>query len=262
MSLLGAALWVVPAHAQSAALLPNAMTQFVDGNGAPYAGGSVYFYVPSTTTPKTTWQDPNETTPNTNPVVLDANGRAIIWGSGLYREVLLDQFGNTIWDQLTYNVPAANAVVVIPSGMVAWFNLPSCPSGWSTANGTGATADVRGRYVRDLDQGTGRDPNVPTLGGSYSAANGPITATTSGTVTGSATGTLTGTASPQAVTGFTAVSGTIAGGTSALPTLTTLSTSVSGTLTVSGTDSGTVACTNCGAQTQVDTVALLACQKN
>ena len=88
--------------AQTQSQIPPGMQQFSDGNGAPYAGGRVYFYVPGTTTPKGTFLDPNGVTPNTNPVVLDGNGRGIIWGSGLYREVLQDANGNTIWDQLVY----------------------------------------------------------------------------------------------------------------------------------------------------------------
>lgn len=97
---------VVPevALAQTAALLPNGMQQFIDGNGNPYAGGSVYFYIPSTTTFKTTWVDPNQGVANANPVVLDSAGRAVIYGSGQYREVLKDSLGNTVWDQLTNGV--------------------------------------------------------------------------------------------------------------------------------------------------------------
>lgn len=82
-------------------LLPNGMQQFVDANGAPLASGQVYFYIPSTTTPKATYLNAAETVQNTNPVALDAAGRAIIWGSGAYRQVVFDQFGNQIWDQIT-----------------------------------------------------------------------------------------------------------------------------------------------------------------
>lgn len=100
--LLASALLGRDALAQSAAtLLPNAEQTFVDSNGAPLAAGKVYFYIPNSTTPKATWQDSGEATPNTNPVVLDSAGRAIIYGSGTYRQVVKDLFGNTIWDQLT-----------------------------------------------------------------------------------------------------------------------------------------------------------------
>jgi len=82
-------------------ILPNGKNQFCDANGAPYAGGSVYFYIPNTTTPKNTWQDPGETILNTNPIILDSAGSAIIYGDGTYRQILKDSLGNTIWDQLT-----------------------------------------------------------------------------------------------------------------------------------------------------------------
>jgi len=82
-------------------ILPNAESTFLDSNGNPLSGGQVYYYVPSTTTPKTTWQDVNQTTPNSNPVVLDAAGRALVWGSGNYRQQVFDKNNNLIWDQVT-----------------------------------------------------------------------------------------------------------------------------------------------------------------
>lgn len=94
--------------AQTAAILPNARTQFIDANGQPVVGGTVGFYIPSTTTPKATWQDSGETTPNTNPVILDGLGTALIWGSGSYREILKDNTGSVIWDGLTTSPAAAS----------------------------------------------------------------------------------------------------------------------------------------------------------
>lgn len=85
----------------TASILPPAKTQFSDANGDPLAGGSVYFYIPNTLTPKNTWQDPNQMTLNTNPVILDSAGEAIIYGSGQYRQQVYDQYNNLIWDQLT-----------------------------------------------------------------------------------------------------------------------------------------------------------------
>ena len=102
VALVALALWAQSApRAQTVAILPNAETQFSDANGAPYAGGKVYLYVPGTTTPKQSWQDQAQTTLNTNPITLDSAGRALIWGNGTYREILQDSLGNTIWDQLT-----------------------------------------------------------------------------------------------------------------------------------------------------------------
>lgn len=65
------------------------------------AGGTATFYVPGTQTFKQTWQNSGQTILNTNPVNLDQNGCALIYGEGVYRSILKDSLGNTIFDQLT-----------------------------------------------------------------------------------------------------------------------------------------------------------------
>ncbi len=113
----------------AATLLPPGESTFLDANGNPLSSGTVTFYVPGTTTPKNTWQDAAGTILNTNPVVLNAAGRAIIYGSGEYREIVKDSAGNTIWDQLTADTApttgiswggtsggSANAQTVVASG--------------------------------------------------------------------------------------------------------------------------------------------------
>lgn len=90
-------------------LLPNGMQVFLDENGAPLASGTVWFYELDGVTPKDTWQDPDEDTLNTNPVELDAAGRATIWGSGWYRQIVRKESvtadpedGELVWDKTTY----------------------------------------------------------------------------------------------------------------------------------------------------------------
>lgn len=75
------------------------------------AGGTVAFYIPNTSTFKQTWFNSDQATihQNTNPVQLDANGCAIIYGSGFYRQVLKDSLGNTVWDQLTADTSSSNS---------------------------------------------------------------------------------------------------------------------------------------------------------
>ncbi|KAA3504590.1 hypothetical protein DXM27_05090 [Rhizobium rhizogenes] len=84
-----------------ATILPTGETTFFDQNGVPLAGGSVEFYIPGTTTPKDTWQNSGQSILNANPVTLDSSGRAIIYGSGSYRQIVKDSIGNLIWDQET-----------------------------------------------------------------------------------------------------------------------------------------------------------------
>jgi hypothetical protein len=79
--------------------LPQGKQVFLDDNGEPLAGGFVYMYVPSTTTDKDTWKNESETELNTNPIELDASGRAIIFGNGAYRQIVKDADGVTIWDK-------------------------------------------------------------------------------------------------------------------------------------------------------------------
>lgn len=92
-----------------ATILPTGETTFFDANGIPLAAGTVTFYIPGTTTPKDTWQNSAQTILNSNPVTLDSAGRAIIYGSGSYRQVVKDSLGNLIWDQETAE-PNAGAV--------------------------------------------------------------------------------------------------------------------------------------------------------
>lgn len=86
------------AYAADQSLIPPGKTTFLDSNGKPLSSGKVYFYVPSTTTPKTTYKDFDGSIPNTQPVTLDAAGRALIWGTGQYRQIVKDKNDNLIWD--------------------------------------------------------------------------------------------------------------------------------------------------------------------
>jgi hypothetical protein len=98
-----------------ASLLPNAKSQFLDGDGHPLAGGSIAFYVPGTTTASPTWQDAAATIPNTNPITLDGSGMAVIYGSGAYRSVLMDSAGNQVWDADTAELTSLSGLAVAGS---------------------------------------------------------------------------------------------------------------------------------------------------
>lgn len=71
-------------------LTPPLFQQFFDSNGDPLAGGKVFTYVAGSSTPTATYKD-RAGTPNTNPILLDANGSADIWiGPGYFKFVVTD----------------------------------------------------------------------------------------------------------------------------------------------------------------------------
>lgn len=82
-------------------ILPPPQDQWIDADGEPYAGGTVETYIPGTTTPKNTWKDEGETVLNTNPIILDAAGRATIWGTGDYRFIVRDNTGQLVYDGIS-----------------------------------------------------------------------------------------------------------------------------------------------------------------
>lgn len=82
----------------SGSLFPTPQ-QWFDNNGNPLANGTVTTYIAGTSTLKATYSDYMLTTPNTNPVVLDAAGRATIWGDGGYKLVIKTDAGATLYTQ-------------------------------------------------------------------------------------------------------------------------------------------------------------------
>ena len=86
--------------ALAAELAPNPKFTALDSNGDPWVGAKLYTYETGTTTPKATYTDSTESTPNTNPVVLDQYGQASVWLSRLgtpYRFKLVSPDNVTIW---------------------------------------------------------------------------------------------------------------------------------------------------------------------
>jgi hypothetical protein len=58
---------------------PYPVLRFYDDNNNPLVGGKIYVYLAGTTTPTPTYQDVAGTTPNSNPVILDSRGEALVY---------------------------------------------------------------------------------------------------------------------------------------------------------------------------------------
>ena len=81
-----------------AAALPWIRPRWSDKNGKPLAGGKVFTYHAGGTTPIASYTDSTGLTPNTNPVILDADGYGDIWlAPGSYKIVLKDKNDVVLW---------------------------------------------------------------------------------------------------------------------------------------------------------------------
>lgn len=79
-------------------IIPAIQMQFLDQNGNPLSGGTVETYLAGSSTPTDTWPDATGLAPNTNPVLLDAAGKASIWldGETAYKFIVRDSNGAQI----------------------------------------------------------------------------------------------------------------------------------------------------------------------
>ena len=105
------------------------------------AGGSVGMYIPGTFTPSPTWQNTGETILNTNPISLDSNGCALIFGSGTYRQILYDSLGNTVWDQIVAS-PNLNASAFSLNTQTTNYTVQSSDCGNAVQMGSGLTGSL------------------------------------------------------------------------------------------------------------------------
>ncbi len=80
-----------------AGLLSYPKLKVEDDDGNPLSGGKLYSYEAGTSTPKATYSDSLFTVPNTNPVILDARGEAVVFMTGNYKLILTDPDDVTIW---------------------------------------------------------------------------------------------------------------------------------------------------------------------
>lgn len=60
-----------------------------------------------------------------------------------------------------------NFEMAAPEGAVMAFYLPDCPDGWARGNGSNGTPDLRGRFIRGMNEsGAGADPDTWRVSGS------------------------------------------------------------------------------------------------
>ena len=160
----------------TATILPQPRFVAYDpATGDPLVGGLVHTYVPGGTVPATTWQDAGETTPNSNPIVLDSDGSCLLYGSGPYQLTTTDALGNavpgysglsadlistiggTISPAMAPIVAASTVAIartdlgVISPGQVVMFRSPYNAS-WQVVTETGAALNISGTTTQGLQE--------------------------------------------------------------------------------------------------------------
>ena len=120
----------------------GAASQFLDNSGNPLTGGLLYTYAAGTTTLENTYTTTAATTPNSNPIVMDAAGRleSEVWLTGgvAYKFVLKDADGallGTYDDIYGISDNSANGVV--------WSDItgePTTLAGYGITDGITAAA--------------------------------------------------------------------------------------------------------------------------
>ena len=117
------------------------LSGFTDSSGNQLNAGKVYTYTAGTVSNKTTWSDVAKTTPLSNPIILDSQGKKQVFAEGLYKFVVKDSSDNTLYtlDNLTYGTAivdsqgytlvnetwtyASASTVTVPTGAASRFQV-------------------------------------------------------------------------------------------------------------------------------------------
>ncbi|CAB3643491.1 hypothetical protein LMG26685_02164 [Achromobacter mucicolens] len=128
----------------------------IDLNGRPLVGERLYTYVNTTTTPAVTYQDAAGLAANTNPIILDDRGEAVIFlQDGVkYTWVLKTAADVLVWSQDDISGSAGGTT----GGITVVNSLPSSDIGVVYLAGQGLFYWSSGGYVSDFQGGFGNGP--------------------------------------------------------------------------------------------------------
>jgi hypothetical protein len=162
-----------------AVLYTQHFAQFFDDNGDPLASGKLYTYAAGTTTPKATYTTAAGAVENTNPVILDSAGRAVIFLSGSYKFTLTDSLDNVI--KTTDNVTAFTATGASSTAYFESFSGDGSDTTFTTSTDLGTDEKAIWVLVDDglgsyISNGTFATDTVWTKGSGWTIGSGVATA--------------------------------------------------------------------------------------
>jgi hypothetical protein len=129
--------------------VPFIKAQWFDANGDPLAGGKLYSFEAGTSTPKVTYTDAGAGTPNANPTILDAAGRANVWLSGGAYKLRMDDANDVVlWT--VDDVPATSAGIAVTATANATLACTDNAVVLTASSLVPANAKLLGVYVENL----------------------------------------------------------------------------------------------------------------
>lgn len=148
------------------------LSGFTDNSGNPLAGGKVFTYQAGTTTPKAMYTDNLGVTPETNPIILDSNGKKQVYANGSYKLVIKTStdvtlytfdnlfFGNSSGGDTTISLGtatgAANTYAAAPSPAFTQYNVGQLVLFRAHQSNTGAaTLNISALGAKPLRKGNG-----------------------------------------------------------------------------------------------------------
>ncbi len=131
----------------AASLMPYPKFHAQTSTGAALSGGKLYTYTPGTTTPKATYSDSAMTVPNTNPVILDSNGDAVVYLDGLYDVVLKNSLDVVQWTM--NNISGINSITS-STNTSEWVTQSLTNLTYVNAMQFSASTDLRTTFVANL----------------------------------------------------------------------------------------------------------------
>jgi hypothetical protein len=144
LALLLTLVLVAPCFAATAVQVEFMANGVHDRQGNLLVGGKVWTYSAGTNLPKETYLDRNALTPASNPIVLDGEGKAVIFASGSYKFVIQDADGAAIkiMDGFTYRdaSEALSSALTVSTTTDPQFTIQN--GAYTTTLGLGATGDT------------------------------------------------------------------------------------------------------------------------
>ncbi len=95
-------IFLIVSQAFAGVLITYPRFRAFDATGAPLSGGLLYTYLAGTSTNRAVYTNKICTIPDTNPVVLDPDGEATIYGLGSYKLILRTSAGSLVWSHDGY----------------------------------------------------------------------------------------------------------------------------------------------------------------